>query len=146
MLIRESGNPGIMCARVVSLGESFKVKFSIPLEHEYWTFATFTVIIGTSLLKLSTVALGITKVLTVPGLAISDSYFVVETQHKSFVCVSRMLEFKFGFTLMNLTVLRSILCCSTYHRFSTGTQNHVPRSKSKTTSYCEMIHFLHLVG
>ena len=71
--------------------------------------------LGALLLMLATVALGVTKVLVAPKSAIADSYLLLgKTQHKSFECVSRMLEFKLFFTLMHLTVLHSMLCCSAF--------------------------------
>ena len=95
MLIRESGNSGIMCAKFFSLGKSFKVKFAVPLECEYFQFGTFTVIIDALLFALATVALGVTKVLAVPESATADSYFMGKLQHESFECTSTMLDFKF---------------------------------------------------
>ena len=123
ILIRESRNPGIMHARFVSLGKSFKVKFAAPLEYEYWPFVTFSVIVGALILTLATVALGVTKVLVVPESSITDSYLILgKLQHKSFECASRMLELKIFFTLTHLTVLHSMLCFSTCQRCATGAQ------------------------
>ena len=48
MLSKESGNPGIMCAKVVAAGKSFNFNVAVPFEYEYCPFATFTVITGAS--------------------------------------------------------------------------------------------------
>ena len=108
MLSKESGNPGIMCAKVVSLGKFLNFKFAVPFEYEYFPFATFTVIKGALLFRFLTVVLVVTKVLVVPESSIADSCFVYELQHKSFEWVSMRLEFIF-FTLMHLVVLHSTL-------------------------------------
>ena len=109
VLIRESGNPGITCSKVVSLGKFFNFKFVVQLEYEYRPFDTFTVVIGALLFVFATLALVVTKVLVVPEPAIPGSYLVKEIQHKFFECASVRLEFNFFFTLTHLTVLHSML-------------------------------------
>ena len=91
MLSKESGNPGIMCAKVVSAGKFFNFKFAVPFEYEYCPFATFTVITGALLFALVTVVLVVTKLLVVPESAIADSCFSKELQHEFFECVSASL-------------------------------------------------------